>query len=149
MAKRGRPSAASLCVTAAPVSVDKRLPVPAHLSDAEGAVWAELIADQPADAFLQTHAPLIEMYCRHVVNARIISETLLAFDRAWLADEDGLKRYDKLLQMAERESRAASSLATRLRITRQAIDHPETARNNLKGRSRGQKPWELSRDGEA
>ncbi|MDR5776574.1 MULTISPECIES: hypothetical protein [unclassified Caballeronia] len=103
----------------------------------------ELVSDQPAGAFSATHAPLLEMYCRHVVNARTIADELLNFERAWLARDDGLKRYDRLLAMSERESRAASSLATRLRITRQAVEHPTTAGRAIANQKKARKPWEL------
>jgi hypothetical protein len=83
------------------------------------------------------------MYCRHVVNGRILADELLSFERSWLADNDGLRRYDRLLAMAERESRAASSLATRLRITRQAIDQQTVARK-LGNHVKTKKPWELT-----
>jgi hypothetical protein len=75
---------------------------------------------QAADAVTVTTVPLLAVYCRHIVSARLIADELAQFERAWLADDDGLKRYDCLLLMAEREGRAASSEATRLRITRQA-----------------------------
>jgi hypothetical protein len=138
-----RKSAAALAVratVAGPLEV-KRLAAPAHLSEAERAIWLEVVNDQPADAFTATHAPLLELYCRHIVQARILADELAVFDRAWLADDDGLKRYDRLLAMAEREGRAASSLATRLRITRQAIDQQTVARALVKDVKR--KPWEL------
>ncbi|MEK7983132.1 hypothetical protein AAB988_08230 [Burkholderia contaminans] len=102
----------------------------------------EVVNDQPASAFTATHAPLLEMYCRHVTNARVLAEEILNFERAWLADDDGLKRYDRLLAMSERESRAASSLATRLRITRQAVEHPTTVGRSLSNQKRARKPWE-------
>lgn len=144
MAKRGRQSLASKVISPnSALITQNRLQAPLSMSDAELAVWHELINDQPASAFTATHAPVIEMYCRHVVNSRILADELLNFDRSWLADDDGLKRYDKLLAMSERESRAASSLATRLRITRQAIDHA-TAGNLLKNNVRTKKPWELA-----
>jgi hypothetical protein len=144
MAKRGRQSAASLTMSRGiGLSIENRLPVPLSLSDAEIAVWNEVVSDQPASAFTATHAPILEMYCRHVVNNRVLAVELINFDRSWLADDDGLKRYDKLLAMSERESRAASSLATRLRITRQAIDH-NTAGNLIKNQARTKKPWELA-----
>ena len=144
MAARGRKSAASLAVTNKPdIGVAKRLPPPATMSDAEMSVWAEVVNDQPAGAFTATHAPLLEMYCRHVVNNRIIADELMNFDRAWLADDDGLKRYDTLLKLSERESRAASSLATRLRITRQAVDHNTVARSLVNNNQIGQKPWQM------
>lgn len=138
-----RKSAAALAVAsvAGPLEV-KRLAAPIHISDAERAIWLEVVNDQPADAFTPTHAPLLELYCRHIVQARILADELANFDRAWMADDEGLKRYDRLLAMAEREGRAASSLATRLRITRQAIDQQTVARAQLKNVKK--KPWELA-----
>lgn len=143
MAKRGRQSAASFAVPAlVDYSATTRLAAPAHLTDAEMAVWAQVVEDQPATAFTPTHAPLLELYARHVTQARIIADELLNFDRSWLADDEGLKRYDKLLAMQERESRAASSLATRLRITRQAVDQQTIARALINA-PKSKKPWEL------
>lgn len=144
MAQRGRKSAASMAVgVVAPVGVENRLAPPAHITDAERDVWVSVIADQPASAFTPTHAPLLEMYCRHVIQARLIADEILNFDRAWLADDEGLRRYDRLLAMQEREGRAASSLATRLRLTRQAIDQQTIARALIK-QPKARKPWELA-----
>lgn len=141
--KRGRKSASSLAVSGFGGTVTSvRLQPPAHMTDAEMAIWKQVVEDQPASAFTPTHAPLLELYARHVVQARIIADELLNFDRAWLADDDGLKRYDRLLAMQERESRAASSLATRLRITRQAVDQQTIARAMLNA-PKERKPWEL------
>ena len=143
MAKRGRASGASLSV--APVAISSnRLSAPAHMSDAEQAVWLEVVNDQPSDAFTITHAPLLELYCRHIVQARIIADELLNFERSWLADDDGLRRYDRLLAMQEREGRAASSLATRLRITKHAVEHPRTTMRAIANQSKSRKPWELA-----
>lgn len=149
MATRGRKSAQSLATAAVATSVGAaaRLRAALHLSDAERAVWAEVVNDQPASAFAPTHAPLLEMYCRHVVYSRILADEIASFDRSWLADAEGLDRYDKLLKMAERETRAASSFATRLRITRQAIDQQTVARS-LSSAPKSRKPWELTLDAE-
>jgi hypothetical protein len=139
-----RKSAASLEVMARPApGVAVRLAPPTHISDAERSVWLQAVNDQPAEAFTPVHAPLLELYCRHIVQARILSDELANFERAWLADEDGLKRYDRLLGMAEREGRAASSLATRLRITRQAI-HQVTSARQIANAPKASKPWELT-----
>lgn len=148
MASRGRKSAASLAAVAiaSPAVSSQRLRAPAHMSDAEQCVWAQVVNDQPASAFTETYAPLLELYCRHIVQARILSDELANFERSWLADEDGLKRYDRLLAMSEREGRAASSLATRLRITRQAIDQQTVARSQINA-PKGRKPWELAAEG--
>lgn len=139
--QRGRKSAAALSVVS--VSAAQRLPAPVHLSDAERGVWMEVVNDQPSDAFTPTHGPLLEAYCRHIVRGRVLADEIDAFDRAWLADEDGLKRYDRLLGMAEREARAASSLATRLRITRQATADPKTVGRAQSRVGRAAKPWEI------
>jgi len=120
-----------------------RLMAPVHLSDAERDVWMQVVNDQPAEAFTPTHAPLLEAYVRHIVQGRVLSDEVLHFDRAWLADDDGLKRYDRLLGMIERETRAASSLATRLRLTRQAVDQQTIARAQAKHQGKSRKPWEL------
>jgi hypothetical protein len=139
-----RKSAAALAV--APVidaTRTDRLRAPVHISNAERAVWLEMVNDQPAEAFTPSHAPLLELYCRHVVQARVIADQIANFDPAWLNDDEGLKRYDRLLTMNERESRAASSLATRLRITRQAVEHPATVGKTLAKQNKGRKPWEL------
>jgi len=142
MAQRGRKSAASLSIVAADSPLGgQRLAPPIMLTDAEKAVWVLVINDHPADSFTDTHSPLLELYCGHVVKARVIGAEILKFDSGWLADDEGLKRYDKLLSMAERESRAASSLATRLRITRQAIDQQTVARSQA-DTSTNKKPWQ-------
>ena len=141
--KTGKKSSAEL-LTIAPQEMhpEERLMPFMHLSDAERQVWLEVVNDQPANAFTQVHAPLLENYCRHVVLGRILSDEISNFDRGWLADEEGLKRYDKLLAMHEREGRASSSLATRLRITRQAIDQQTVARSMI-NQAKSKKPWEI------
>lgn len=148
MAQRGRKSAAELAVASvvAPVTSEARLAAPVHLSDAEREVWSQVVNDQPASAFTPTHSPLLEQYCRHIVQARLLADEILNFDRAWLADDDGLKRYDRLLAMQEREGRAASSLATRLRITRQATADPKTVGRANRNQARARKPWEIVND---
>ena len=148
MAARGRKSSSALGVVQQETTKESRLLPPIHITDAEREIWVAVVNDQPANSFTQTHAPLLEIYCRHVVNSRILADELINFDRAWLADDEGLKRYDKLLAMSEREGRAASSLATRLRITRQSIDQQTVARAMLNA-PKTQKPWEIefSNDG--
>lgn len=142
MQQRGKKSAASLAISA-PTGLRERLSAPVHLSDAEIAVWVDLVNDQPAEAFTPTHVPLLEAYCRHVVRGRVLAGEIDAFEADWMRDSEGLKRYDKLLKMAEREARAASSLATRLRITRHSQVHKEVAGRAQASVARTRKPWEV------
>ncbi len=85
---------------------------------------------------------MLEQYCRHVVQARLIANELQNFDPVWLNREDGLKRYKNLLALHELEGRAFSSLATRMRLTRQSIDNTVVARAMVNA-PKANKPWEL------
>lgn len=145
MAQRGRKSAASVAVVAqvGPLVSESRLLPSLHLSDAEQTVWARLVNDHPATAFTETHRDLLELYCQHIVQAQLLADEIQGFDRVWLADDDGLKRYDRMLSMREREVRSASSLATRLRITRQATTDPKTVGRANASTARSKKPWEI------
>ena len=58
---------------------------------------------------------------------RRIAGLVDAFETEWLADPDGLVRYDKLLAMADRESKVIASLATKMRLTPQSRYQPNTA----------------------
>lgn len=149
MATRGRKSAASLAVAAhaGPLTIENRLKPSIHLSDAAQTVWVRLVNDQPASAFSETHRDMLEAYCQHTVQAQVLAEEIQSFEREWLRTDEGLKRYDKMLAMREREVRAASSLATRLRITRQATTDPKTVGRANVNSPRSKKPWELPSHG--
>src|SRR5437868_6214717 len=105
MATRGRKSAAALSVVAG--SIDGRPQPPADLTDFQAAVWARTVAGEPLDQF-RTAAlqQLLKEYCRHCETAHNLARMIDEFDPEWLADEDGLKRYDKLLLMRDRETKA-------------------------------------------
>ena len=79
---------------------------------------------------------MLAQYCRHVVEARRIAQLIQRMQ----ADNEGfnVKDYDRLLKMQDREGRAISSLATRMRISQQATVRAEKARKPAQNR----KPWE-------
>lgn len=140
-AKRGRKSLAELQIADLTiVSRETRPLAPLDLCDEAAAEWDAIVNRCPASWFpRETHA-LLSAYCRHVIASRRLSQLLhqhehgepgAAVDDAWIA------RYDILLRMREREARALSSLATRLRITQQATVDPR----KKKGRQAGPRPW--------
>ena len=143
-----RKSAAALAIAPFEVATPSyRLAPPCYLSEVEKSIWLQMVNDQPATAFSAVHVPLMEAYVRHVVRGRILAQEIDNFDRSWLVEDEGLRRYDRLLAMAEREARSASSLATRLRITRQAMEHPETNANaNLRNKAQKKTPWQLAHE---
>ncbi|EPE98603.1 hypothetical protein [Rhizobium grahamii] len=126
MAARGRKSAASTeIVIASNVEVINRPQPPRELTAEQGAEWRAVVDRMPADWFpRETHAMLTQ-YCRHVIVARRVAQLIQKAEKAEAFDVDG---YDKLLKMQEREGRAISSLATRMRITQQATVRAESAR---------------------
>lgn len=100
---------------------------------AQKEVWYATVNALPADWIRGEALDLLAAYCRHVVGMRKVAQLI---DDEENAAEFDLQRYDKLCAMQEREGRAMSSLATRLRLTPQSTyDKTKTKRNTVK------KPW--------
>ncbi len=136
MGKRGPQSGASLEVAkVGPVETVARPDAPYDLTDEQSEEWWAVVNRLPADWFPRETHGLLAQYCRHVVAARRVAQLVTA------CEEEGkvldLARYDQLLRMQEREGRALSSLATRLRITQQATVSPKTQKPGAV-----RKPWE-------
>lgn len=135
MATRGRVSAAAL-EAAKPVSVDRvqRPDAPYDLTDEQTEEWWAVVNRMPADWFPRETHGLLAQYCRHVVAARRVSQLITDAERQEPVDIDAL---DKLYKMQEREGRALSSLATRMRLTQQT-----TYDKSTKKPLQAKRPWE-------
>jgi hypothetical protein len=141
MAQRGRKSAASLAIVT-PIA-DHRPAPPEGMTAEQAAEWTAIVRRLPVGYFPRECHGLLAAYVKHLATFRLLSESIDAFQGAWLADDDGLKRYGDLLALREREGRAMSSLATRLRITPQSRYHPRTAGVAAADAGTGRpKPWE-------
>jgi hypothetical protein len=137
MGTRGRTSSAELTVIAGNgVETVRRPDPPAELSDEQAAEWTAIVSRMPADWFPRETHGLLAQYCRHVVAARRIAQLVAAME----ADDDGfdLGAYDKALKMQEREGRAISSLATRMRLTQQTTYD----KSKKKPAASGKRPWD-------
>lgn len=136
MGTRGRKSAASLEIASpSHVSAIERPDAPYDLTDEQADEWWAVVNRMPADWFpRETHAMLAQ-YCRHVVAARRVAQ--LVADREGRKGSLDIEEYDRLLKMQEREGRAISSLATRMRISQQATYDPKR-----KKPTETRKPWE-------
>jgi hypothetical protein len=136
-----RRSAASLAVVA-PIT-DARPSPPEGLTEEQSKEWLAVTRRLPHDYFPRECHRLLEAYVRHASAFRILSESVDAFRPEWMADPEGLLRYDKLLAMREREGRALSSLATRLRISPQSRwSHAKAQAASTKLPAQGMPPWE-------
>ncbi|MBS7737929.1 MULTISPECIES: hypothetical protein [unclassified Chelatococcus] len=116
---------------------------PAGLTAKQKREWGAVVNRLPADWFTrETHALLVQ-YVRHVERADILAKAIDKFPPADLETEDGVERYDKLTKMAEREGRALSSLATRMRLTQQSRYNAKNANTGAeKAGTASTKPWE-------
>ena len=134
MAKRGRASAADLQVLpSAQIETVERPDAPYDLTEEQSAEWWAVGNRVPAEWFPRETHGLLAQYCRHVVTARRVAEMIEA---AQADKETSLDDLDKLYKMQEREGRALSSLATRMRISQQATfdkerKKPKQAANKL------------------
>lgn len=134
MEQNGRKSAKSLEVVA-PVSRMPRPIAPTELSEEQAREWSLVVERLPADWFpAETHG-LLAQYCRHIVSARRVAQLIASLESG---EDFSIAAYDKLLAMQEREGRAMSSLATRMRISQQSTFDKEK-RKPLKMRK---PPWE-------
>jgi len=64
------------------------------------------------------------------------------FGMTWTKAQGGLERLDRLLAMAERETRAATACARALRLTPQAQMHPRRAGRQLNDMPTMPRPWD-------
>lgn len=136
MTKRGRPSAASLELSApSRIETIERPDAPYDLTDEQSTEWWAVVNRLPADWFPRETHSVLAQYCRHVVSARRVAKLI---EDAESGDKIDVDLLDKLYKMQEREGRAISSLATRMRITQQATS---THRAD-KGSKGVRKPWE-------
>lgn len=136
MAERGKQSAASLAI-AGPVGVNQRLAPPMLLTPAQKAEWVTVTNARPAEWFAPEHIAMLTQYVRHKTQADIVAQQIENFDLGWLADDDGMKRYDKLLAWLERETRTINALLRSMRLTQQSMIQPDKV-----VKTQGRKPWQ-------
>lgn len=133
-----RKSLAALSVVS-PVGLEEvRRPMPPQeLGDEQKREWLAVVNRLPADWFPRETHPLLAQYCRHVVAARRIAQLVDGIESS--KDGFNIEEYDRLLKMQEREGRALSSLATRMRMTQQST-YDESKRKPTQEKS---KPWTI------
>lgn len=129
----------SEALTVAPVtSLPTRLAPPSDMPLSEVAVWKAVVATKPIEWFQADSAPLLAEYCRAVV----MTDRLAVMIEAALAapDEDGPSLKD-LMKLRDMESRRATTLAVKMRLTQQSRYTP-MASATADRKAGGLRPWE-------
>ena len=135
MGDRGRKSAAALSVRPPSAEVMERPAPPHDLLDEHVEIWRGVVDALPADWFTADNIPLLSQYCRHVVDARRVSELI----ELATGDPDlCVKDYERLLKMQQRESQIIATLATKMRVSQQST----TNHRGNKEKPKARKPWE-------
>ena len=144
-----RPSAASLSVISG--SLDKRPEPPADLTEAEAEVWTRTVEYEAADVFgTAALQQMLKDYCRHVIAAERLGQVIEGhMSRVGGDEEEGketitLKDLDCLLKMRDRETKAVSDKATKLRLTNQSRYTPQAAATAAKRAGAERKPWQIT-----
>lgn len=141
MGSRGRRSLNELATIPALVETS-RPPPPFELSQAERAIWRDVTGTMPSGWFSKAQFPILASYCRHTARAGSLSDQINCLDVKDLNATDGIDRLNRLLAMAERETRALISCARSMRLTHQAQIFPRGAGRSIASGQTGPRPWE-------
>lgn len=135
MGTRGRHSAASLTVISSSgiESVERPKPL-LELSDEQQIEWRNIVNRMPADWFSAENLSMLAQLCRHITRARRIAQLLETEENRKEVD---VKEYRDLLRSEEEQSRAISSLCTKMRLSQQT-----TYDKSKKKPVQTKKPWE-------
>jgi hypothetical protein len=105
-------------------------------------IWRDSIAGEPADFFVTAATQaLLTNYCRHLHAANEFSDLIDDFPPEVLETAMGMRRYEWLSRMRQRETKAAMELATKLRLTNQSRWQPSTAAIKASTEA-GPSPWD-------
>jgi len=131
----GRISSSSLQLVS-PVTEMRRPPPPAELTKEQADEWRNIVESLRADWFSPENYALLTTYCTHICSARLLAKLIDNEVQAGLPD---LGKWDTLLRMHERESKAIMNLSTRMRISQHsAYDKERSRKSSTQTDSR---PW--------
>lgn len=125
----------------------RRSPPPPGLTEAERAIWTDVVSSMPAAWLSRGQHPLLKQYCRHVARAEMLSGLVNGFEPAWIGEEGGVDRLNRLLAMSERETKALTASARALRLTPHSQYSHRTGAVLMQDASGpAKRPWEREGD---
>jgi hypothetical protein len=143
MGARGPRSSAAIALIAPPTAV-KRPDPPATLSKAAAAEWQRIVGSMPADWFRPETLPLLEALCCAIVETKRLCDLTASFETSWMADPEGLARYEKLVALGVKQASLVVLLSTKLRLTHQSRYTPTKAATTVRSHPllSGGAPWQ-------
>lgn len=135
-AKQTAETAASAGTEQAPAAAGQRLAPPDHLTKTEAGIWSQVVDRMPVDWFPAETHEMLAQYCRHAVNARRFANALNRY-RDQDPEEQDRDDIEWLLKQHDREGRAMTNLATKMRLTQQSTYSEKHTKPPA-----GPKPWE-------
>lgn len=140
MAKRGRPSAASIAVARPTTERQPRADAPYDLPDEAADVWHATLEALPAGWIGSEAEPILAAYCRTTVSLRRIGQLIHGCEHG--PGDLVLGEYALLLREHARQAQVLKTLGTSLRLTPQSRLRAEGAARRVDGHHKGPKPWE-------
>lgn len=142
MAKRGKPSADSRSIRPVVKLPQQFAEPPACLTPHQAETWRMVISTPTGDMIGPECFGLLVEYCRCVERADQVAAQLDQFRPEWASDDDGLRRWDRLLAMSDRLAARIALLATKLRAT-PSTRYRASKAALLAEKTNKPKPWEL------
>lgn len=139
MLQRGRKGHLTAVGTTLPVTA---IEPPAELNEEQREEFSRIVASYPMDWFDNASLPLLLAFVRHNYEERRLGKVLSEFPTEMLRTEEGLAAYNKLSMNHERQSKAASTLATKMRLTQLSRYRAD----KVVKKPAGAKLWEFSGD---
>ena len=119
-----------------------RPPPPANLSKRQAEIWRDVVETEAAELFATAATKnLLADYCRARETAETYTTLIESMNPEWLTTEDGLNRFRSACRGRDVETRAAVTLAMKLRLTNQSR-YVKDAAAVASRKSAGQRPWE-------
>jgi hypothetical protein len=118
---------------------------PPGLNEEQAEEFSAIVASYPMDWFDSGSVSMLEAMVRHNCEERRLGKLLSEFDTEVLKTPDGMKLYDRLSKNHERQSKAASTLAQKMRLTQLSKYRADKA-NTLAGKAKAVRPWESTEE---
>jgi hypothetical protein len=137
MVQRGRKSAELRLLPKIP---GQQRPEPPDLPPAESEIWRAVIGAMPAGWFGPECQPLLRCYCSLLATCDVLAARVVA-----AREETNWKLVDRLTKIHERQTKCATDLAGKLRLTPRSKTSVEMAANMRQVPQPGSRPWDMKR----